>query len=178
MSEQASRICSQCGLCCDGSLYAAVSLTPAERDNLIAVAPVQVEANGDLVWLQPCSAHNGTCCTVYDRRPQACRQYQCGVLDSVAAGSMTPVQAELLVTEVKSLAQTLATRLGPAVPQQKPKPLYQLLNDFDQHIQLLDPLQRRAVDPVLLLTAGTLKIMLGKHFKVLEFADEQPSQSP
>lgn len=178
ISEQASRICSHCGLCCNGSLYSAVALTPADRSKLIAVAQVPVEATGDLAWLQPCAAHDGSGCTVYDRRPLACRDYHCGVLDSVAAGSLSAGDAVMLVSQVKSLAQSVAARLSAIDTQQQPKPLYQLLNDFDQHVQLLDPAAQRAMDPALLLTVGTLKMMLGKHFKVLEFADEQPPQSP
>ena len=105
ISEQASRICSHCGLCCNGSLYSAVPLTPADRSKLIAVAQVPVEANGDLAWLQPCAAHDGSGCTVYDRRPLACREYQCGVLDSVAAGSLSAGDAVMLVSEVNILRE-------------------------------------------------------------------------
>ena len=129
---------------------------------------VLTEANGDTVLRFPCKALNGACCTMYDTRPQICRGYHCGVLDSVSEGSLDPEQAVQIVSQVRSLARSLETALAAFETAPATTTLCQRLSNFYRRLQQLDPAQRQAVDPELLLAAGTLKIMLAKHYKVLE----------
>lgn len=175
--QQLSAICTNCGLCCDGTLYFVAPLSKAECDNLIPVLEVRTEANGDTVLKQPCKALAGSCCTIYDSRPQICRGYRCGVLESVIDGELQPERAVQIVSEVRALARTVEAVLATYEPSPEKITLSQRLDDFHRRLQQLAPEQRPPVNTSMLLAAGTLKIMLAKHFKVVEFGSANPDTS-
>lgn len=94
----ASELCLSCGLCCDGSLFWAVPVDPDEP------APAALDADG---WLrQPCACFRGRC-TVYDERPEACRAFDCRVLQTVAAGRRDARWARERIAAMRRLVAAL-----------------------------------------------------------------------
>jgi hypothetical protein len=176
--QQLSRICTHCGLCCDGTLFTVAPLTRAEHTNLIPVLDVGIEANGDTVLRLPCPALESSCCTMYAGRPQICREYRCGVLDSVDDGSLDAEQAVRLVSQVRAMARSFAIGLAASGQAPMSRALTQKLREFDRNLKTLSADQRQALDPALLLTAGTLKIMFNKYYKVLELAPDAAPSPP
>ena len=83
-SESAARLCSACGMCCNGVLFHGMAVQP--EDSLRAMAAKGLRAkrrDGELQFQQPCPAHDGNCCRIYAERPQRCRAFACRQLEGV-----------------------------------------------------------------------------------------------
>ena len=110
MSDES--LCKACGLCCDGTLFTLVPLTAAD------VTPpglnVEVRPSGARVLKQPCSALEGTCCTVYEQRPVACRGYQCLLLEALNCGEESVAGALRVVGTAKRLIAEVKPGLAEA----------------------------------------------------------------
>jgi Fe-S-cluster containining protein len=110
-------LCTRCGLCCDGSLFADVELAgPAEAVGL-EVMGLEIEdddAGGGLL-LQPCAALRGKRCGIYAHRPECCRTFECGLLRDVGRGTVDVKRAEELIAEARrrvGRVRELAAELG------------------------------------------------------------------
>jgi Fe-S-cluster containining protein len=98
MPDLAKDLCVSCGLCCDGSLFWAVSLPKDDP------APVKRDENGKL--RQPCPHLDGLC-TIYSRRPVSCRTFNCKVLTDVQSGQSDMTQAQSIIAEMRSILAAL-----------------------------------------------------------------------
>ena len=81
-THSSDTLCLQCGLCCNGVLFADVKLRPADDPERLKAGGLPVRGKGkNLGFAQPCAAlqPDGKCC-VYQDRPAMCRQFECGVL--------------------------------------------------------------------------------------------------
>jgi len=90
-------LCTRCGLCCDGSLFADVELaSAAEAAGLEAMGLEIEDGDGDprSLLIQPCAALKGTRCGVYEHRPGCCRTFECRLLQEVRRGAVS-VEAAL-----------------------------------------------------------------------------------
>ena len=86
-------LCTQCGLCCDGTLLDDAELSgPAEADRLELLG-LEVEEDDAPVISFPCAALDGTRCGIYPHRPHTCRTFECALLQETKAGRLTPEQA-------------------------------------------------------------------------------------
>ena len=78
-----ARLCSSCGLCCDGSLFGRVDLASDEVD-LARKHRLKVVPSGTS-FEQPCSAlvrseGDERSCSIYAERPGSCRRFTCRLL--------------------------------------------------------------------------------------------------
>jgi hypothetical protein len=110
-------LCTQCGLCCDGSLFADVELAGrAESTELQAMGLVIDDDDSDgALLMQPCAALRGRRCSVYAHRPACCRTFECRLLQDVRCGAMDVERAgELIVDTLERVARVrkLMARLG------------------------------------------------------------------
>jgi len=115
------RLCTRCGLCCDGSLFADVELAGATEAAGLEVMGLEIEeddAGGGLL-VQPCVALQGKRCSIYAHRPECCRTFECGLLQDAQRGAVTVERAgehiaEALkrVARVRELAAALGQRDG------------------------------------------------------------------
>jgi uncharacterized protein len=83
-------LCTQCGLCCDGSLFADVELAGRAESTRLEVLGLEIEdddTNGELL-LQPCRALQGRHCGIYAHRPECCRTFECRLLQDVRRGAV------------------------------------------------------------------------------------------
>src|SRR6185369_8936384 len=80
-------LCLQCGLCCNGVLFADVRPERGDDSRLFQQYGLRVP--------QPCPAFNaGDCkCAVYSDRPQRCRKFECKQLIAVQAGQKASAAA-------------------------------------------------------------------------------------
>ena len=94
-------LCTQCGLCCDGSLFADVEL--AGRKEAVRLEAMGIEIEEDessgAQLLQPCTALRGRRCTIYEHRPQCCRTFECRLLQEVRRGAVGVEQAKEQIAE-------------------------------------------------------------------------------
>lgn len=108
------RLCESCGLCCDGTLFAHVEVTPEELADLSGRVTLSDDWS---LLLQPCSALEGCRCSVYPSRPRICRAYRCSVLSGLEAGRLTEAEARAALDEVFALRSRLAAAVGEVDPR-------------------------------------------------------------
>ena len=78
-------LCTRCGLCCDGSLFADVELAGRAEATRLEVMGLEIEDDdtaGGLLLL-PCGALRGRLCSIYPHRPECCRTFECRLLQDV-----------------------------------------------------------------------------------------------
>ena len=110
-------LCTRCGLCCDGSLFADVELAgPAEAAGLEAMGlEIEDDDAGRGLLVQPCGALQGRRCGIYLQRPECCRTFECRLLQDVRRGAVTVTRAREHIAEaLKRIgrARELAMELG------------------------------------------------------------------
>jgi Fe-S-cluster containining protein len=111
-------LCTRCGLCCDGSLFADVELAGRAEVTRLEALQLGVEDDGarGAVLSQPCAALRGRRCSVYEHRPQCCRTFECRLLRDVRRGAVSVPRAQKEIAEaLRGVAKVkaLIARLGP-----------------------------------------------------------------
>jgi len=86
-------LCTRCGLCCDGSLFADVELAGRAETARMEVMGLGVEHEGRGLLVQPCAALAGTRCSIYAHRPGCCRTFECRLLQGARRGEVSVEQA-------------------------------------------------------------------------------------
>ena len=105
MAPLTDTLCLQCGLCCNGVLFADVRPEPGDRSPLFA---------GRSRVSQPCPAFTaGDCtCAIYPERPRRCRQFECRQLLGVAAGELKVPAALRRIAKARRLAAKVEKHLA------------------------------------------------------------------
>ncbi len=103
--SQASDLCSACGLCCNGVLFYSVQLQPKDSPKeLIGLGLKLQKKRKQYSILQPCPAFCGTHCSIYEKRPERCRAFECNQVRQVATGDTSMVEALDRISEAKASA--------------------------------------------------------------------------
>ena len=110
-------LCTTCGLCCDGTLFADVELGGAAEVARLEIMGMDVESEGRNTGLlsQPCAALRGTRCGIYTHRPKCCRVFQCELLQNAQRGAVTVERALEQIVDAREQighVRTLLARLG------------------------------------------------------------------
>jgi len=104
----AERLCTQCGLCCNGVMFHTVKLQPADSAKELAALGLKLKRrHGHNFILQPCPAFRDAQCSLYAARPERCRKFECQQLKRLAAGEITEAMA---LEKIRS-AQRLVGRI-------------------------------------------------------------------
>lgn len=115
--ELTDALCTKCGLCCDGSLFADVELASSAEVTGLEILGLDVEdddANAGLLSL-PCRAHVGRLCAIYAHRPKCCRTFECGLLQDAREGTVGVERALEHIAEALEhtrRVRTLLVQLG------------------------------------------------------------------
>ena len=111
-------LCTRCGLCCDGSLFADVELAGSDEASALEVMGLEIEddeKDGGLL-LQPCRALKGKRCSIYPYRPDCCRTFECRLLQEVKRGAVGVNRAKEKIAEALKRIERikeLIVQLGP-----------------------------------------------------------------
>ena len=112
-------LCTRCGLCCDGSLFADVELAGTDEASALEVMGLEIEdadeKDGGLL-LQPCRALKGKRCSIYPHRPDCCRTFECRLLQEVKRGAVGVNRAKEKIAEALKRIERikeLIVQLGP-----------------------------------------------------------------
>ena len=95
-------LCTRCGLCCDGSLFADVELAGTDEATALEILGLEIEDAEDedgALLEQPCAALNGKRCGIYLHRPECCRTFECQLLQEVRDGSVGISAARARIAE-------------------------------------------------------------------------------
>ena len=110
-------LCTKCGLCCDGTLFADVELVGEAEVARLEILGMEVENEDRNAGLlsQPCAALRGTRCGIYAHRPKCCHVFQCDLLQSAQRGAVTVERALEQITDAREQirrVRALLARLG------------------------------------------------------------------
>jgi hypothetical protein len=159
MTPLTDTLCLQCGLCCNGVLFADVR--PERGDN----SPL-FKQHGPRV-AQPCPALNtGDCkCALYTERPARCRKFECKQLIAVSAGKISAAAALKQIRTAKKLAAQvtkLLSELGDSDTSQPLSKRFQRLQSTAER----GGLQPEQFDTLadLQLTVHQLTLLLAQEF--------------
>ena len=125
-------LCTTCGLCCDGSLFADVELAGEAEAARLEVMGLEIDDDDDAgggLLVQPCAALQGKMCGIYAHRPKCCRTFECRLLQDVRRGTITVARAKDCIAEAFE-------RIGRA------RALLRQLGQHDEHL----PLQERCTE--------------------------------
>src|SRR5262245_3025864 len=109
-------LCTRCGLCCDGTLFADVELAGRREATALEAMGLEIE-DGDgnaALLVQPCGALRGTRCAIYAHRPQCCRTFECRLLQDVRRGAVDEAWAAERIADVRKRIGRTRERLAPA----------------------------------------------------------------
>ena len=117
MSSLTDTLCTRCGLCCDGSLFADVELAGRAEATRLEILGLEVEDgdSGGALLVQPCAALKGRRCGIYEHRPQCCRTFECRLLQETRRGVVSVDRAlDQIVATLDSIAraESLLVQLG------------------------------------------------------------------
>lgn len=128
----ANSLCLECGLCCNGVIFADVQLRPgdnAARLRALGLAFAPKSNAGVEKFRQPCAAFGGCKCNIYSERPKYCREFECLLLKNVQAGEVKFNEARRLIRSALKQADTV-------------KKLLRVLGDTDESLALIKRFQR------------------------------------
>lgn len=104
--SDASKICIECQLCCNGSMIGFIQLEKSEIERVKTIMEIE-EENGLGVIIEPCKKLGCDGCTVYEDRPKQCRAFECKLLKSVEDKEVSMDNAFDIVKTIKSKRQTI-----------------------------------------------------------------------
>lgn len=118
-------LCTTCGLCCDGSMFADVELESSAEITELEILGLDVEEGEGSAGLlsQPCRALKGRRCGIYARRPKCCRTFECALLQDVRTGTVSLDQAHAHVAEAFTQIRRVRTLLVQVGEKNTPLPL-------------------------------------------------------
>ena len=103
-TNQGSRLCTHCGLCCRGALHDYAFLEPDEVEAATAIGLPVLDCE-QLAFALPCPKLAGTVCSIYGNRPLVCGRYRCQLLRNLEAGNLSFDDAIDKVDTAKGLAK-------------------------------------------------------------------------
>jgi Fe-S-cluster containining protein len=104
-TDAVSQLCRNCGLCCNGVLFADVELRAGDDPGRLAELGLLLGMKGSkLAFAQPCTCFDGKLCGIYRDRPKRCRTFECGLLKRVQAGELDANMALKTIAKTKRQA--------------------------------------------------------------------------
>lgn len=110
-------ICTECGYCCDGTMFSQVKLTndiengldangnSVYHENLkdhIFTSFDKIKKESCLVFKQPCPMLKDKKCIIYEDRPATCQSFECNLLKNYNAGNRTYDEAIEIIKNPKA----------------------------------------------------------------------------
>jgi len=159
-------LCGACGLCCNGVLFGDVKLQTSDSVSTLKSHGIDLKKRGKSVYFrQPCTALNGTSCSIYQDRPAMCRAFECQLLKKLLAGDSNLEKALSIVEKTRSHVGRVEIILSRFESAQNDRPL-----NFRCAKVMRQPIDLQAVgaakDPRanLLIEVSRLTRLLSLHF--------------
>ncbi len=127
----AAALCRECGMCCDGTVFADVRLSPEDKARIAVHGHTAALFKGapPSRLKQPCSAFLEGRCAVYLNRPDHCRNFDCALLKKVVAGKLAFDRAQRTVRLCREKAN-------------KVRQLLRMLGDEEEDVALMTRFRR------------------------------------
>lgn len=135
-TDAVALLCPNCGLCCNGVLFADVELQRGEDAGRLIELGMALKKKGmKRAFVQPCRCFDGRLCQIYGDRPKRCRTFECGLLKRVQAGEMTASAALKRIAGAKKLVEKVRGSLH-------------RLGDDDEQLALTKRYSRMMAQPI------------------------------
>ena len=129
--DSAQALCGSCGMCCDGTLFAQVLIRDTDDLSALAAAGMQVGTSDESRRCpQPCAAHTGSSCRVYEARPSICRAFRCQLLIDLESRTVDLSRALALVRQALALKTAVRKALERIEPALVGASWFRLLKDW------------------------------------------------
>src|SRR4051812_31950867 len=123
-SSAASRLCTACGLCCNGVMFHTVRLQPGDSAKELTALGLKLKRkNKQNYILQPCPAYKGSQCSIYQYRPERCRLFECRQLKRVGAGEISESAALEKIRDVQRRVEVVNELMAQAGATNVKRPL-------------------------------------------------------
>ncbi|MEN3941807.1 YkgJ family cysteine cluster protein [Prosthecobacter sp. SYSU 5D2] len=120
----ASRLCTACGMCCNGVLFHIVRLQPVDSVKALEALGMKLSRKKrEPYFNQPCRFLNDCTCTIYESRPQRCRLFECRQILGLQAGDIAESEAEGRIAEVRALVRQVEALLEAHGNMENQRPL-------------------------------------------------------
>ena len=100
-----TRLCSNCGMCCNGALFADVRVTAGDEAGRLRRLGIELRGRTRLRMSQPCPCFDGKFCGIYTGRPVRCAQFECGVLKRVRSGKLSESVGQHRIAKARAKAE-------------------------------------------------------------------------
>ena len=111
---RAAELCTDCGICCDGTLFSSVSLEAAclvtARVHRLPVLETASACKFEL----PCPALRGVLCGIYEERPEQCADFACELLIRVDEGGLSFDDARDIIEATRAVRSRVTAAVGSA----------------------------------------------------------------
>ena len=120
----ASRLCSACGICCNGVMFHRVQVHSSDLPRELRALGLKLKhKHQEQFILQPCPAYVRAQCGIYRQRPERCQLFECRQLKQVAAGEISESTALQKIREVVQRVDHLDGLIHKAGKTDPKKPL-------------------------------------------------------
>jgi|GEM_PF-2214030 len=170
-----SAICTLCGACCNGAIFARVSITGDEIAMAQNAGLGVFEKDGKTAFPQPCAAHQNGRCSIYQIRPKPCQNFQCRLLTRYLDGEISVEQATSLVALVAAASESIIKKCRTSAPASSISEQDKSKADLDDTWHDAD-LRNNADEFYSDLT--TLTNTLRDHFSLFKTTRQQPGELP
>lgn len=103
-----ARLCLDCALCCDGTLFPAAEVSPRDAARLSDMGFAITSGSNGPTFALPCRKLDGRRCGIYAERPSLCSSFRCRLLAKLAAGEIDLAQAGATVARARQLQAAAA----------------------------------------------------------------------
>jgi len=169
-ANSSNSLCLECGLCCNGVIFADVQLQPeddAARLQLLGLrfSPKPVSTMANRKFLQPCSAFDGCRCQIYSERPKYCREFECLLLKSVKARRTDTAVAQRIIRDARQRVERVKRLLRDLGNAEEEVALSKRFRKVKHHIES-HPLNEETAEKFgeLTLAVHDLNVLLSEAF--------------
>lgn len=104
-----NQLCLECGLCCNGVLFADGQLQPEDDGARLQALGLALVKNRNpksqsRKFQQPCGGFDGCRCRIYAERPKYCREFECALLKKVKSARTGPDAALKIIRAARRRA--------------------------------------------------------------------------
>jgi hypothetical protein len=160
-----AQLCPQCAMCCNGVLFKDVELEPGDDGAKLKALGLPISKSRTARFPQPCAALEGCTCRVYGDRPVRCRDFDCALLQSLAAGRTEPPAARRAIQQTRERAEKVRRLLRELGDTDERVALSQRFKHTQRRLESLQLADDTAeIFGQLTLAAHDLNLLLRQHF--------------
>jgi Fe-S-cluster containining protein len=157
-----SNLCLQCGLCCNGVIFADVAVRSISKIRILKKLGFPLTTRSRLS--QPCAAFDGCRCTIYSQRPGQCKKFDCLLLEKVRSGQATQERAIQIIRKARRLVKTIEQLLEKLGNRAVDLPLRSRFKEVSQEMEASEHVDLEAHFGELTLKMHDLNLLLSEDF--------------